>query len=656
MAGEELFYTVTVTNDGPDTAFAVTLVDELPDEVVYIENDQGCAYDETEHEVTCDVGDLAAGESFSVVIKTLVESDAVIAEDDGALAIQDVASVTSVSVDPDLSDNTFVKTTIVQDLADLAVTKVCKPDDELRAGETGFCEIFVDNHGPSAARDVVLTDTNLSDGAFTIGTVTPSQGTCNPPVNGVVVCNLGDLDVASTTSTGRASVVIEVSATEDVDINDVATVTTPSGDPDSANNQAQGSISVMAVADLTLDKSGPASAVAGTDVTYTIEIENTGPSTAEGVIVTDDLPLGVQVLSVTGSGGAGCNAGTPGNPLLPSVCSFGNLAPGDTRTMTIEVHVLPEARGPLNDDARVSSQTFDDDLADNLDTVGTEALGSADLSITKDDSPDPVIAGTELSYTLHVTNSGPSTADDVVVTDTLPAGTGFVSGVDLNGIEVCAFLQPNQAVCDLGTLQPGETVTVIITVAVHPSVPDGTVLVNAAEVTSSTPDPNLANNSTTEDTTVITEAELWIDKTGELVAGNPAPEVIYTIVVHNDSGCEFDSQSTPSPTCGAGGPSDAQDVTVVDNLPLDAKKAVVQFISPQCTYDIPSHDVTCTADTIPAGATATFQIRVQFAGSVRLVTNTATVSAATPDSVLTNNIDSVDIVVKGGTGKGKGGG
>jgi uncharacterized repeat protein (TIGR01451 family) len=303
----------------------------------------------------------------------------------------------------------------------------------------------------------------------------------------------------------------------------------------------------------------------------------------------------------------------------------------------------------------VTSQTFDDDLSNNLDTVGTEAVGSADVSITKTDSPDPVIAGTELSYTVHVTNDGPSTADDVVVTDTLPDGTGFVSGVDLNGIDICAFLQPNQAVCDLGTLQPGETVTIIITVAVHPSVPDGTNLVNTAVVTSSTTDPNLANNTATAETAVITEAELWIDKTGVAQTGNPAPVVVYTIVVHNDSGCEFDAQSTPSPTCGAGGPSDAQDVTVVDNLPLDSKKAVVQFISPQCTYDAPSHDVTCTAETIPAGATATFVIEVQFAGSVRLVTNTATVSAVTPDSELSNNIDSVDIVVKGGTGKGKGG-
>ena len=52
-------------------------------------------------------------------------------------------------------------------------------------------------------------------------------------------------------------------------------------------------------------------------------------------------------------------------------------------------------------------------MLDNLDTIVTDVTGSADLSITKSDSPDPVLAGDELTYTIDVTNSGPSTATDV---------------------------------------------------------------------------------------------------------------------------------------------------------------------------------------------------------------------------------------------------
>ena len=652
IAGEELFYTVTVTNDGPDVSAGVVVVDDLPDEVTYLSDDGGCTYDALDHQLTCAVGDIPAGESRSFVIKTRVLADTVVDEDDGTLLIENRVSVSGASVDGNLANNTFVQRTFVQERSDLKVTKVCKPDDELPAGETGTCTIFVDNLGPSSARDIVVTDANLSDGAFTFGAITSSQGTCGAPVGGVITCQLGDLAAASPTATGRATIAVEVSANEDVDINDVVTVTSPTPDPDQSNNQAEGSLSVMAVADLSVDKSGPATATAGTDITYTLSIVNDGPSTAQGVVVTDVVSTGAQILSVSGSGGATCNAGVPGDAALPSVCSFGNLAPGDARTMTVQVHVLPDFAGALHDDARVTSSTFDNDLSDNLDTIVTDVTGSADLSITKSDSPDPVLAGDELTYTINVTNSGPSTANDVEITDELPDGTTFVEGVDGNGATVCALVQPGTVICDLGSMAPGASVTVYLTVTVDPSLPPDAVLENTATVTSSTPDPDLSDNAATESTNVDTAAEIWIDKTAVQRSGNPAPMIVYTLTVHNDTGCESDAQSTPTPTCGTGGPSDAQDIVVTDVLPLTAKKIVVQFISPQCTYDKPAHVVTCTADELPAGAKVQFVIEAQASGSVGTILNTSSVTSSTFDPDAGNNTDSASLVMKGGTGKG----
>jgi uncharacterized repeat protein (TIGR01451 family) len=651
-AGEELFYTVTVTNDGPDEASGVVVVDDLPDEVVYLSDDGGCTYDPVEHRLTCALGDLVTGQSRSFTIKTRVESDTVEAEDDGTLLIENTVTVSSASVDDDLGDNTVTTPTFVQERADLQVTKVCKPDDELPAGETGTCTIYVDNLGPSSARDVVLTDVNLSDGAFTIGTITTSQGSC-AVAGGTVTCQLGDLAAASPSVSGRATVTVDVSATEDVDINDVATVTSPTPDPNTANNQATESISVMAVADLWVTKQGPASAIAGTDITYTLSLANDGPSTAAGVVVEDVLSSGVQILSVTGSNGAGCNAGVPGDAARPTTCSFGTLALGASRTMTIEVHVLPDFTGPLHNDARVSSGTFDGDLSDNLATVTTAVTAEADLSITKSESPDPVLAGNPLTYTIVVTNNGPSTATDVKITDPLPTGTVFADGVDGNGATVCALVQPGTVVCDLGDMAPGAVESVYLTVEIDPSVADGTVLSNTASVSSTTTDPVPGNNSVTEETEVITAADLWLDKQGTLRSGNPAPVVVYTLAVHNDTGCETDAQSTPTPNCGAGGPSDAQSVTVVDTLPLDPKKLVVQYVSPQCTYTKATHTVTCTAATVPAGTSVQFVIEAQANGSVGTIVNEATVSSATVDPVLDNNKNDVSIVVKGGTGKKK---
>lgn len=653
-AGEELFYTVTVTNDGPDTAVGVVAIDDLPDEVIYLENNAGCGYDPLTHRLTCPLGDIPNGESRSFTIKTLVKSDTVVNQTDGTLLITNRVTVGSVSIDTETANNTATAPTFVQDKADLRVSKICKPDGPLPAGQTGTCTIYVDNLGPSSARNIVLTDAHLSDGAFTFGPITASQGTCDPPANGVVRCELGNLAAASPSQTGRITVTIALSANEGVDINDTATVTAATPDPVTTNNQASESINVMAVSDLAVTKSGPSTAVAGTNIVYTLGLTNNGPSTAQGVFIEDDLPTGVQVVSVTGSGGATCNAGVPGNPLRPTTCSFGTVsptAPGNTRTMTITVRVLPDTRGVLNNDARVTSQTFDGDLSNNLATVTTDATGSADLSITKTDSPDPVLAGNELTYTIKVTNSGPSTADNVTVTDPLPSGTTFVSGVDGNGVTVCTLLQPGTVVCDLGTMDPGSSRTIFLTVLVAPSVPAGAVLTNTASVTSNTPDPNHNNNSATEQTGVQTSADLWLDKTGVQRSGNPSPVVVYTLNVHNNAGCETDAQSTSTPTCGAGGPSDAVNVTVTDKLPLDPKKVVVQYVSPQCTYTKATHTVVCSTSRVPAGASVSFVIEVQVSGSVGTIINSATLSSLTPDPVPANNTNAVTIVVKGGTGK-----
>ena len=364
-------------------------------------------------------------------------------------------------------------------------------------------------------------------------------------------------------------------------------------------------------------------------MSYSIDIRNDGPSTATGVIVEDVLPAGVSIVSISAPG-ASCNAGTPGDPFLPTVCSFGTMASGATGHIDIVVHVLPGTLGVIHNDARISSQVFDTNLANNLDTVATTVGGSADLSITKVASPDPVVAGNPLTYTLTVTNAGPSTAFDVKITDTLPAGTTFVSGQDGNGATVCALVQPNVVVCNLGTMGPGETKVVFLTVKVDAALPPGSSLHNTATVSSSTPDPDPSDNTDTTDTGVITSADVWLDKQATLRSGNPSNLVTYSLVVHNDAGCETDAQSIPTPNCGAGGPSNALNIVVTDRLPLDAKKFVVQFVSPSCVYTKATHTVRCTSPVIPAGASVTFVIEAQVSGSVGNFANTASVTSTTP--------------------------
>jgi hypothetical protein len=138
---------------------------------------------------------------------------------------------------------------------------------------------------------------------------------------------------------------------------------------------------------------------------------------------------------------------------------------------------------------------------------------------------------------------------------------------------------------------------------------------------------------------------LWIAKSGTLSANNPSGALVYRITVYNLAGNAPDD----TPTSGSGGPNAAQNVRVVDTLPLDSKKMVVQFLTPGCTYTSSLHLVTCSVATLPAGASATFEIQVQIKGSVGTITNTATVASDTYDPNGSNNTDIVNNVIKGGT-------
>jgi uncharacterized repeat protein (TIGR01451 family) len=126
----------------------------------------------------------------------------------------------------------------------------------------------------------------------------------------------------------------------------------------------------------------------------------------------------------------------------------------------------------------------------------TAAPGPTDLSITKTDSPDPVVQGNNLTYTITVTNSGANDARNVVVTDNLPASqdVDFVSATSTAG--TCQRTG-NAVTCDLGTVLSGANQTVTIVVKAKKS---GT-LSNTAAV-ASTDDTNGANNSATAATTV----------------------------------------------------------------------------------------------------------------------------------------------------------
>jgi uncharacterized repeat protein (TIGR01451 family) len=276
-----------------------------------------------------------------------------------------------------------------------------------------------------------------------------------------------------------ATVTIVVTPTGTGTLSNTASVTSGVADPNTGNNSSTTTTSVNPSANLSITKTdSPDPVSVGQNLTYTITVTNGGPSSATGVTVTDTLPGGVTFVSSTPSQGSCSGTGTV-------ICNLGTLGNGASATVTIVV--TPTAAGTLSNTASVTSSVADPNTGNNSSTTTTSVSGSADLSITKTDSPDPVQVGDHLTYTIMVTNGGPSSATGVIVTDTLPGGVAFVSATPSQG----SCSGTSTVTCNLGTLGNGASATVTIVV-----MPDtaGT-LSNTASVTGNENDPNTANNT-----------------------------------------------------------------------------------------------------------------------------------------------------------------
>jgi uncharacterized repeat protein (TIGR01451 family) len=481
-AGGTLSYSVTVTNDGPSPATDVVVVDTLPAGVTYVTSTDSCVQAPV-GTLTCTLGSIAANASKNFTIQVTVGASV-----PNGTVLTNTAVVSGHEEDPNTANNTASATTIVNTQADLLVTKVCKPDGPAPAGTNGTCTILVTNLGPSDAQNVVLTDTLVANGPFTIvsATFTPPGAACAiNNVTHVVTCNLGTEPAGGTTT-----IVVTVTSAEAVDVNDVAVVTSTTPDPNLSNNQAQGQIHFTGVANLAITKTdSPDPVVAGTNLTWVITVTNAGPSTATNTVVQDVLPGEVQVLSVTPSVGS-CQGGIPGNPAAPMTCTLGSVAVGDSPTITIVARVLANTPqgATVHNNVRVASGVFDPDNANNVASSFTLVLANGDLAITKTSDAPVYKPSSIVTYTITVTNNGPSDSLGVVVTDQLPTTRQAIYQSDTGGCTLSGLV----LTCPMGNLTVGQSKYVNVYVLVRGN---RGPITNTATVSAQTTDPAAGNNT-----------------------------------------------------------------------------------------------------------------------------------------------------------------
>ncbi len=213
-------------------------------------------------------------------------------------------------------------------------------------------------------------------------------------------------------------------------------------------------------------------------------------------------------------------------------CRIPSLAAAASATITLIVK--PAAPGTISNTATAEANEPESNPADNSSTENTTINASSDLKVTVTDGKTAIAAGQKDTYTIKVTNLGPSNITGVTVTDTFP---GIFTGVTFTATQSggASGFAANGAgnINDTVTMPAGSVITYKATGKVS-SAATGT-LSNTTTVTaaSGVPDPNTANNTATDSDTIKFSADLKVTVNDGKTATVAGAKNTYTIVVNN---------------------------------------------------------------------------------------------------------------------------
>lgn len=581
VAGETVSYRVIVTNNGPADAQNVTVTDKVPAMLAYasVRNENGTwtrtagpEADDT-FSVAGTLSSASGSNTRSFIVTYTIDS----ALAPGSVIVNRViASADNSTNEPSDSD-----TTDSDRVADLSIVKQAIDEDgapvdepEVTAGTQTRFRLTVTNNGPSISSAPIDVSDRLPAGmtyvSSTIDTAGAGAASASPVVtDGGRALAWAALTDEETLAAGD-TIVIEVTAAVAPDVRPQRLINTSdvSGpeDSDPTNNHSEAAVDIVTLAEMTIDKTvadGPW--IAGTEVSYTLTVNNEGPSVADASVA-DVLPDGLTAVSISGSGWT-CDdeaetclrAAHPlGESTITVVALIASAVPTGTElTNTVNLS--------WTDSRSTSPHSDSDDAAIDVTT-------DADLQLVKTavdaegEEISTAIAGEAARYRIEVENLGTSDAvGPITVVDTLPAGIRFVGLVngssdawtadadDADPQSVTFTLLPEDAGLGSGVAAPA----IEFEVSIDAAVAHDSVLTNTATVSSETPDSNPENDGDTADLTVAREVDLSVTKTHDADAVRIGDELPFTLEVRN------------------AGPSEATDVVVTDTVPAGLEVVTV---------------------------------------------------------------------------------
>ncbi|KQM75740.1 hypothetical protein ASE76_05335 [Xylophilus sp. Leaf220] len=650
--GQTFNYTLPVTNDGPLAVGAtqtITVVDTIPagitvvaapaagSSATWICNTNG-------QTLTCQrTGALAANATSTLIVAARADVAGSTTNTVNCPSLSGTFPVSSTNPGNQCGSATVLATAVV-DSADLQIQKaVVAGSETVIAGENLSYRLTVTNNGTAAATNVTVSDTLASlVGTGGFQSATPSQGACTPNnvTNGSSValsCNLGTMGPNTTQS---VLVVVRPSIVDTGSRGNTATVNSPQvGDTDRTNNTSSVSSTVTAKVDIVALKTAtPSTVPAGAPITYQASVRNDGPSTAQTVRLTDTLPANAAFMNlVSVSNGGSCTTVPAVDSVGGSlVCAWANVPNGQQYTATYRVRPLGTRTGAAYDavvnNVAVTTATLETQTGNNSATTSTAVVApQLDILVNKVDSIDPVELGQPTTYTVTISNGGPSYGTNLRMVDVFPAPGSAPSAVfsyrgaltvDNGGtcVEPAIGTTSGTLTCSFPGIASGAVATVTYQMRAESLTAAGStsgtgfnkVTVQVNEVETQT-----ANNDRTESTTTRRAqiaTDLQITKSGP-ATGIAGGNLAYTLLVRNN------------------GPLASDGAQVRDALP-----AGTTFDSGAgCTEA--GGTVTCLVGPLAVNGTRSFAVTLKLANpytGASPLSNTATVDAP-GDAVPGNN-------------------
>jgi uncharacterized repeat protein (TIGR01451 family) len=583
-AGGNITYTLSYSNTGNMNATGLVLSDTLPANTTYVSSTgSGTLSSGT---VTWSVASLNAGASGSV--QMVVKTASPLAN--GTLITHGTYSIDSAQTSP-VSGASITTTVTSTPTMTLALTDA---PDPVQAGGNITYTLTYGNNGSMDASGVVVTDVVPANTTFVSAT---AGGTL---ASGTVSWNLGSVAVGATGSVQMTVQVANPLTNGTVIANNGASIDSTQTNPVNAAsvNTTVTSAPVLSVS--AADSPDPVQA--GANLTYTLSYGNSGNATGTSVVISDTLPANTTFVSATGGGTLASGVVT---------WSIGTLASGGSGSVQLVVKVV----SPLANGTTITNATYSIDSAQTTPVAGaalTTAVSSAPvLALTLTDSPDPVAAGANITYTLSYSNTGNMNATGLVLSDTLPANTTYVSSTGSGA------LSSGTVTWSVASLNAGASGSVQLVAKVASPLASGTTITNDTSSIDSAQTTPVGGAPVTTGVTSAPAPTLSVTD-----APDPVPaggNITYTL------------------TYGNNGTMDATGVVISDTVPANTT-----FVSATAGGALSSSTVTWTLGNLAVGATGSVQMTVQVANPLANGT-VINHSGASIDTAQTNPVNAAAV-------------